>query len=96
VIGAELGISEITVKGHRGRVMQKMKARSLAELVTLAAQLSQVAPATGTRPGRGISQAVITTSDRRSNLHSNVSINTNVHSLPSANAHTVHAHAQED
>jgi FixJ family two-component response regulator len=36
-IGEELGISEITVKAHRGRVMRKMQARSLPELVTFAA-----------------------------------------------------------
>jgi FixJ family two-component response regulator len=36
---AELGISEITVKAHRGRVMQKMKADSLADLVKMAATL---------------------------------------------------------
>ena len=34
-IAAELGISEKTVKQHRGRVMEKMEARSLAELVRL-------------------------------------------------------------
>jgi FixJ family two-component response regulator len=38
-VGAELGISEITVKAHRGRVMQKMKADSLADLVNMAAAL---------------------------------------------------------
>jgi len=38
-IGAELGISEITVKAHRGRVMRKMNAGSLADLVHIAAQL---------------------------------------------------------
>ncbi|GAB4394396.1 MAG: response regulator transcription factor [Kiloniellaceae bacterium] len=32
-IAAELGVSEVTVKIHRGRVMQKMEARSIAELV---------------------------------------------------------------
>jgi FixJ family two-component response regulator len=43
-VGGELGISEITVKAHRGRVMQKMKADSLAELVKMAARL-RLAPA---------------------------------------------------
>ena len=38
-VGGELGISEITVKAHRGRVMQKMKAGSLADLVTKAGRL---------------------------------------------------------
>jgi FixJ family two-component response regulator len=38
-VGGELGISEITVKAHRGKVMQKMKADSLADLVKLAAKL---------------------------------------------------------
>jgi len=38
-VGGELGISEITVKAHRGNVMRKMKADSFAELVTMAARL---------------------------------------------------------
>jgi FixJ family two-component response regulator len=38
-VGGELGISVITVKAHRGKVMQKMKANSLAELVKMAARL---------------------------------------------------------
>ena len=38
-VGFTLGISEITVKAHRGRVMRKMKAGSLADLVTMAAKL---------------------------------------------------------
>ena len=43
-VGGELGISEITVKAHRGRVMEKMKAGSIADLVTMAAKLSPVPP----------------------------------------------------
>ena len=38
-VGSELGISEITVKAHRGQVMQKMKANSLADLVRMAGKL---------------------------------------------------------
>jgi FixJ family two-component response regulator len=38
-VGGELGISEITVKKHRGQVMVKMKADSLPDLVTMAARL---------------------------------------------------------
>ena len=38
-VGGELGISEITVKAHRGQMMRKMKADSLPDLVTMAAKL---------------------------------------------------------
>jgi FixJ family two-component response regulator len=44
-VGGELGISEITVKAHRGQVMQKMKADSLADLVRMAAKLEPASPA---------------------------------------------------
>jgi FixJ family two-component response regulator len=43
-VGGELGISEITVKTHRGNVMRKMQANSLADLVTMAARFG-VSPA---------------------------------------------------
>ncbi|MBV8213602.1 MAG: response regulator transcription factor [Verrucomicrobia bacterium] len=43
-VGGELGISEITVKAHRGSVMRKMKAGSVADLVRMAASL-EIAPA---------------------------------------------------
>ncbi len=43
-VGFELGISEITVTAHRGKVMQKMEAHSLPDLVTMAGKL-RVAPA---------------------------------------------------
>jgi FixJ family two-component response regulator len=45
-IGGELGISEITVKAHRGKVMQKMQADSLAGLVRMAAELLPAPAAT--------------------------------------------------
>jgi FixJ family two-component response regulator len=38
-VGGELGISEITVKAHRGNVMRKMRADSFANLVNMAARL---------------------------------------------------------
>ena len=38
-VGAELGTSELTVKTHRGRVMQKMGAESLADLVRMSERL---------------------------------------------------------
>jgi FixJ family two-component response regulator len=41
-VGGELGISEITVKAHRGQVMRKMQAESLPDLVTMAAKLAEV------------------------------------------------------
>jgi FixJ family two-component response regulator len=44
-VGSELGIAEKTVKVHRARVMEKMRAGSLAELVRLAGEASVVAAA---------------------------------------------------
>jgi FixJ family two-component response regulator len=58
-VGGELGISEITVKAHRGQVMRKMKADSLADLVTIAGVQGERSPwhhanidQTGARPRR--------------------------------------------
>ena len=42
-VGGELGISEITVKAHRGKVMRKMKAESVADLVRMAERLESAA-----------------------------------------------------
>jgi FixJ family two-component response regulator len=39
-VGGELGISEITVKAHRGRVMRKMQARTFVDLMYMAARLA--------------------------------------------------------
>jgi FixJ family two-component response regulator len=46
-VGGELGISEITVKAHRGQVMYKMKADSLADLVKMAERLRLTPPPRG-------------------------------------------------
>ena len=43
-IGSELGISEITVKAHRGKVMGKMQAESIADLVKMAERLATRRP----------------------------------------------------
>ena len=52
-VGGELGISEITVKAHRGQVMRKMKARSLADLVGMAARLGRRADGQASQPASG-------------------------------------------
>lgn len=49
-VGSELGISEITVKAHRGSMMRKMKAESLPELVSIAARLRLMRPAPAIQP----------------------------------------------
>ena len=46
-VGGKLGISEITVKAHRGKAMRKMKAGSLADLVNMAAKLHLASPKKG-------------------------------------------------
>ena len=46
-VGGELGISEITVKAHRGQVMRKMKADSFADLVNMATRLRLAAAPKG-------------------------------------------------
>jgi FixJ family two-component response regulator len=43
-VGSELGISEITVKAHRGSMMRKMEAESLAELISIATRLRLARP----------------------------------------------------
>ena len=43
-VGGELGISEITVKAHRGNVMRKMRAESVPDLVRMAASLEIASP----------------------------------------------------
>jgi FixJ family two-component response regulator len=46
-VGGELGISEITVKAHRGQVMEKMMANSFADLVRMSVALGQSLPPRG-------------------------------------------------
>ena len=43
-VGGEIGISEITVKAHRGQAMRKMQGESLAKLVRMAARLEAILP----------------------------------------------------
>ena len=53
-VGGKLGISEITVKAHRGQVMRKMKADSLADLVNMAASLGLAAGDSGFGRGHAV------------------------------------------
>jgi len=67
-IGSELGISEITVKAHRGRVMQKMGAKSVVDLVRMATRLRSERALTGSGQFRSPSPSSISGSpDRRMN-----------------------------
>ena len=68
-VAGELGISEITVKAHRGQAMRKMRANSLAALVTMAASLGdpRTAPNPGPREQPSLSREV-THCDRRRSL----------------------------
>jgi FixJ family two-component response regulator len=58
-VGGELGISEITVKAHRGQVMRKMKAYSLPELVMMAASLGLRAERSIDRAYRGTADTIV-------------------------------------
>jgi FixJ family two-component response regulator len=49
-VGSELGISEITVKAHRGSMMRKMEADSLPELVSMATRLRLIRPTSTNLP----------------------------------------------
>ena len=65
-IGSELGISEITVKAHRGRVMQKMGAKSVVDLVRMATRLRSERALAGAGQFRSPSPSPISGSpDRR-------------------------------
>ena len=55
-VGGELGISEITVKAHRGSVMRKMEAASLPDLVNMSAQLAADGDPDGFVPVEGVSR----------------------------------------
>jgi FixJ family two-component response regulator len=59
-VGADLGIHEITVKAHRGKVMRKMQAGSFADLVNMAMRLRLISsyPAGATRARAGASPAL--------------------------------------
>ena len=64
-IGADLGISEITVKAHRGRVMQKMGAKSVVDLVRMATRLRSERALVGAGQFRSPSPSPISGSPNR-------------------------------
>jgi formate hydrogenlyase transcriptional activator len=73
-IGAELGISEITVKAHRGRVMQKMGAKSVVDLVRMATRLRSERAPVGSGQFRSPSPSAISgPGDRRMNRSTSTS-----------------------
>ncbi|MDB5448155.1 MAG: two component transcriptional regulator, LuxR family [Phenylobacterium sp.] len=57
-IAAELGVSEITVKAHRGQVMRKMGARSVADLVRMADRLAAGADVRLVDPGHPADRSI--------------------------------------
>ena len=61
-VGDELGISEITVKAHRGKVMRKMQAESLADLINMATRL-RISRAVGANvaPNKGTTHTMVPT-----------------------------------
>ena len=74
-VGSELGISEITVKAHRGKVMRKMPAGSFAELVNMAASLRRGTPAKAAHPDA--LEDFATSSNRFSRSHRNAAVAVN-------------------
>jgi FixJ family two-component response regulator len=60
-VGVELGISEITVKAHRGQVMQKMHAESFSDLIKMAAKLGLSRRKESPRPRHDYSAIDLTT-----------------------------------
>jgi FixJ family two-component response regulator len=68
-VGGELGISEITVKAHRGKMMQKMKANSLPDLVNMAARLG-VTALSDFRPAHEAADALLRVRNGRSTMGS--------------------------
>jgi FixJ family two-component response regulator len=55
-VGSELGISEITVKAHRGKMMRKMNAGSICDLVRMALRLSVARPPTPSSNGSALAR----------------------------------------